>query len=257
MDIWWNLFFHGEKENKFQKKMTSIARSRLKIYVCTELSPEMEEIINLYWGVNPKNDSDNEDNYSSVTVSEKDNEITYAGIVYSSRINDALEAIRKLAVKARDEMEETLLKNPEIDPVDRKKTIIKFFINSPGGFVYDAFRFMDIVNIFVNCYPIEIHTYIVGYAFSAGTLMASVGSKRYATKRSHIMIHELFGGMMGSYSQLKSRFKNIDMIHEGIIRTYLTINRLKTREEIEELLKKESWFDAQGYYEQGFLDGVI
>lgn len=213
----------------------------------------MSETYSFFWGVKPSNGRD--DGLSEVVV--KNDEIRYTGVIEPKGINKALEAIREIAEKAKKEWEESLIKNPEMDPIDRKKTIIKFFIQSVGGLVYEAFRFMDIVDMFVNCSPIEIHTYIVGYAFSAGTLIASIGSKRYATKRSHVMIHELFGGMEGNYTQLKSRFQNLDRLHDGIIHAYLTINRLKSREEIEKLLKEETWFTAQEYYEQGFLDDVV
>lgn len=82
---------------------------------------------------------------------------------------------------------------------DPKKDI-SVYIHSPGGSItaglaiYDTMRFMGY----------DINTYCIGMAASLGALLLSAGTKgkRFALPNSRIMIHQPFGGVMGTSADI-------------------------------------------------------
>jgi ATP-dependent protease ClpP protease subunit len=97
---------------------------------------------------------------------------------------------------------------------------------------------------------------ITGLAASAGTIMALVADKRLMTHNAYAMIHELSSGNNGKYTFLSSHMIFIDQLHNKLVEFYINTTN-KTRDEIENLMKNETWFNAEEYKEIGFITEII
>jgi ATP-dependent Clp endopeptidase proteolytic subunit ClpP len=69
-----------------------------------------------------------------------------------------------------------------------------FNIDSNGGDIYALFSILDFWDTLRTKHDITIVTVCTGKAFSAGAILLSSGSVRYATPSSTVMIHEALGG---------------------------------------------------------------
>ncbi|MDX1766224.1 MAG: ATP-dependent Clp protease proteolytic subunit, partial [Candidatus Saccharimonadales bacterium] len=78
---------------------------------------------------------------------------------------------------------------------------INFYINSPGGSVYDLLAIYDTMQYIKP----DVSTISIGLAASAAAVLLSAGAKgkRFALPHSKIMIHQPRGGARGSVSDMK------------------------------------------------------
>jgi len=136
----------------------------------------------------------------------------------------------------------------------RKRIIL--YIDSPGGTLKDCFKFIDFIEAMKGVHNIMFVTVCTGLVASAATLMALTGEERYVTRNVTCMIHELFGGTMGTYTQLSAGMKHISIYHKKLISLYLEYNSKLDETAIVDLLKKETWFDAQEYIDSGFAQAI-
>ena len=67
---------------------------------------------------------------------------------------------------------------------------INIHIQSGGGSLMNAFYIVDLIQN-INS---KVNTYVDGYSASAASLMNVVGNKRYMTKNSMMLIHQLSSG---------------------------------------------------------------
>jgi ATP-dependent protease ClpP protease subunit len=138
-----------------------------------------------------------------------------------------------------------------------QKLTISYTIDSPGGSVLSVLKFVDFINVLKKKYPfIEFVSIITGLAASAGTIMALTGHKRLMTKNAYAMIHELSGVRSGTYTHMKSQMILVDDMHNRLTDMYLQVMD-RTKEEVEQLLKNETWMTAEQYKEIGLVTEVI
>lgn len=133
---------------------------------------------------------------------------------------------------------------------------VVLYIDSPGGLVKDCFKFVDTVDMLKRAGRLHLTTVSLGMVASAGTLMACIGNERYVTPNTICMIHELFGGNVGTYTKLTSGMKCLAHLHETIISIYLKNNSKISRDKLTDYLAKETWFTAEEYVNEGFADGL-
>ena len=139
---------------------------------------------------------------------------------------------------------------------DDEKIEIAYIVDSPGGCVSSVLKFVDYLHMVKQKHPyIEFTSIITGTAASAGTIMSIVADKRYITRHATAMIHELSSGNRGKYTHLMSYAKHLTTEHEKLLNIYLE-NSKKNKEEMEDILNKETWFSAEEYLAHGFVDGI-
>ncbi len=104
---------------------------------------------------------------------------------------------------------------------------IHLYINSPGGSVTAGLAIYDTMQ-FVK--P-DVCTYCVGQAASMGAVLLTAGTKgkRYALPFSRMMIHQPWGGMQGTASDISIHAKEI----------------LRVREELNQILSKHTGQNLQ------------
>ena len=89
---------------------------------------------------------------------------------------------------------------------------INIHIQSSGGTLMNSFYIVDLI----ESLEIPVNTYVDGYSASAATLINVVGNKRYMTKNSMMMIHQLSSSSQGKYEDLNDNSKNMNMLMDKI-----------------------------------------
>jgi len=131
---------------------------------------------------------------------------------------------------------------------------LKIFINSNGGDVFAAIPLIDAIK---NC-KIPVHTYVEGMAASAASLISMVGHKRFITKNSFMLIHELRTGVQGTYSDIMDEKENCDKLMTVIKKIYLERTAGKLESDIlEKILKRDIILTSDECLNYGLVDEVI
>jgi len=204
--------------------------------------------MDIHWGIsNKKRKIDNntiKDKYDELIYS-IDNEIYFTGSINKNTIAVIIKKITEIINDKKDDHYD-----------ENKKLTICYIVDSPGGCVTSVLKFVDFLNIIRNKYDyIEFISIGTGLIASAGTIMCAVADKRYITSNSYAMIHELSSGNIGKFTHLVSHTKYLQQMHDKLVDIYLTKSKME-KDEIEKLLKNESWFNANEYLEKGLVDEI-
>lgn len=133
---------------------------------------------------------------------------------------------------------------------------IAMYINSPGGEIAAGLAIADTME-FINC---DVITIGIGMQASMGSFLLASGAqgKRYALKRSSIMIHRLSGGTQGDYHSMESNFDHLKRLHQDLLDDYVRLSGgKKTKEEFEELMRYDNWLTLDEAKEYGLIDHII
>jgi ATP-dependent Clp protease protease subunit len=137
---------------------------------------------------------------------------------------------------------------------ESSKKPVHMYINSPGGLVTAGLGIYDTMQYITP----PIATWCVGQACSMASLLLTSGTHglRHSLPNSRIMIHQPSGGVQGQATDI--------MIHaEEILKLKRVVNRLyvkhtgQSAEEIEKLLERDRFFDAESAKQLGLIDKVL
>jgi ATP-dependent protease ClpP protease subunit len=154
------------------------------------------------------------------------------------------------------------LKN-KLNSLDAKSTIFHFqynidpppihlHIQSQGGSLYHTLYIMDLIENMKT----PVYTYVDGFAASAATLISVVGKKRYMTKNSLMLIHQLSGADSGKFYELQDQMSNMQILMNTINKIYLNKTKID-QETLIKLLQKDLWLDAKTCLAYGLVDEII
>ncbi len=136
---------------------------------------------------------------------------------------------------------------------DAKKDIY-FYINSPGGSVYDALAIYDTMQFVTN----DIQTVGIGVQASAAAFLLSSGTKgkRYALPNATIMIHQPSSGTRGKVTD-----QEIDL-HESLrikklLESIMVKNTGQKAATIHQDMERDKWLNAEEAKAYGIIDAVI
>jgi ATP-dependent Clp protease protease subunit len=146
-----------------------------------------------------------------------------------------------------------LLENSDIIEKAEPKPL-KIFINSEGGEIFAAIPLIDAIT---NS-KIPIHTYIEGISASAASLISMAGHKRFITKNSFMLIHEIRTGVQGTYSNLTDERENCDKLMCIITSLYKNKTSEKfTDELLQSILKRDLILNSKECADYGLVDEII
>jgi ATP-dependent Clp protease protease subunit len=136
---------------------------------------------------------------------------------------------------------------------DSKKDIY-FYINSPGGSVYDALAIYDTMQFVTN----DIQTFGIGVQASAAAFLLSSGTKgkRFALPNSTVMIHQPSSGTRGKVTDQEIDLREslrIKRLLEGI----MAKNTGQKPSKIHEDMERDKWLTADEAKKYGIVDAVI
>jgi len=125
---------------------------------------------------------------------------------------------------------------------------IKLHIYSDGG---DAFMGLSIYE-FIKKNKVPIYTYINGYIASAATFMFLAGKKRYMSKNSSVLIHQVSTSFWGKFEDLKDECQNTTNLMD-IVRNLYNENTIIKKKELKKLLQRELFLTFEDCRKIGFF----
>jgi len=138
---------------------------------------------------------------------------------------------------------------------DPEKDII-FYVNSPGGSVYDGLAIIDTMN-FVKC---DIQTVGVGMQASMGAVLLSNGTKgkRLILPNSKVMIHQPWstGRERTSVTEMEITLREMQDIKKRLIKI-LAKSTGQSEARIEKDADRDFWMNAEDAKKYGIVDKVI
>ena len=141
----------------------------------------------------------------------------------------------------------TLANNLDINPPS-----IKILINSGGGSITAGISSMDTI---LRC-KVPVETYVDGFSASAATFISVVGKKRYMSRNSYMLIHQLSSSLWGKYSEIEDEKKNLDLMMETIKNVYKEYTKVPMKK-LDEILKHDLLWDANTCLKYRLIDEVI
>lgn len=131
---------------------------------------------------------------------------------------------------------------------------ISFYINSPGGSVYDGLAIYDTMQFIKP----EVSTLCTGFAASMGTFLLTAGAKgkRYALPNARIMIHQPSGGSQGTAADIQIQAKEVLFLRERLNEMMAE----RTGQSVEQIAKdtdRDNFMTAAAAKEYGLIDEVL
>ncbi len=140
-----------------------------------------------------------------------------------------------------------------LQSADPKKDVY-FYINSPGGSVYDALAIYDTMQYISN----DVQTVGIGVQASAAAFLLSSGTKgkRFALPNSTIMIHQPSSGTRGKVTDQEIDLREslrIKALLEGI----MAKNTGQKATTIHADMERDKWLTATEAKKYGIVDDII
>ena len=129
---------------------------------------------------------------------------------------------------------------------------IKVLINSGGGSITAGISSMDTI---LRC-KVPVETYVDGFCASAATFLSVVGKKRYMSRNSYMLIHQLSSNFWGKYSEFEDEKQNLDLMMETIKNVYKEYTKVPMKK-INEILKHDLLWDASTCLKYGLIDEIV
>lgn len=129
---------------------------------------------------------------------------------------------------------------------------IQLIINSCGGSCSAGFAIIDLL----EWSKIPIHAVGLGQIASMALLIFMAGTKRIITPRTSILSHRFSALSAGSHAQLIAGRREEDLMHQRILDHFRRYSRLKTDQEVESKLLRETdvWLTPEEAVEYGLAD---
>ncbi len=196
-----------------------------------------------YWGEvkkTPKKTAQKPGDEKHISVHE--NKIYYYAGVNRDSASELNKKIGELESKSL-----TFGNNLDIDP-----PTLKILINSGGGSITAGISSMDTI---LRC-KVPVHTYVDGFCASAATFLSVVGEKRFMSRNSYMLIHQLSSNFWGKYSEFEDEKKNLDLMMTTIKNVYKEYTKVPMRK-LDKILKHDLLWDAKMCLKYGLIDKVI
>ena len=196
-----------------------------------------------YWGEKKptvKKNAQNTPTEKHIAVHE--NKIYYYANVNRESVAELNKKIGELESKSL-----TLGHNLDIEP-----PTLKLLINSGGGSITAGISSMDTI---LRC-KVPVETYVDGFCASAATFISVVGGRRFMSRNSYMLIHQLSSSLWGKYSEIEDEKKNLDLMMETIKNVYKEYTRVPMKK-LDEILKHDLLWDAKTCLNYGLIDKII
>jgi ATP-dependent Clp protease protease subunit len=131
---------------------------------------------------------------------------------------------------------------------------IFFYINSPGGSVYDALAIYDTMQ-YITC---DVQTVGIGVQASAAAFLLSSGTKgkRSLLKNSTVMIHQPSSGTRGKVTDQEIDLRESLRI-KRLLEEIMAKNTGQKVEKIHDDMERDKWLTAKEALEYGIVDKII
>ena len=125
-------------------------------------------------------------------------------------------------------------------------------INSYGGSLFSAFAVVDTLSQLET----PVHSYIDGSAASAATLISCAATKRFMSKNSYMLIHQLSSSVWGKFEEIKDEMENLELLMDNIKRIY-TLHTSIPKRDLDKILKRDIWLNHEKCLKWGLVDEIV
>lgn len=115
---------------------------------------------------------------------------------------------------------------------------ISIYINSYGGEISQGLAIYDIIKRL----QAPVKTVCIGAASSMAAVLMLAGTERVGLKHSRIMFHELSGFNHGRFTELKSYYRETQIIQQQIVDI---IEEVTTLSNVAEFIEEDRWFSSE------------
>ena len=134
--------------------------------------------------------------------------------------------------------------------IDYKREPIKLYINSFGGDIYNMWSLVDIIENSKT----EVHTYCTGCAMSAAFVIFLAGGKRFASKHSTFMHHQISYCKFGTHQDNVEYGEEMEYMNKKLEEDVVNNTKL-TKKEVYDIRKNKQ--DKYFHYEDALKYGII
>lgn len=131
---------------------------------------------------------------------------------------------------------------------------IHFYINSPGGSVYDGLAILDTMQFIKP----DVATYGVGLQASFGAVLLAAGAKgkRHMLPNSRVMMHQPHGGSKGQITDQEISLREGLALKELLI-DEMAKNTGQKRDKVKNDMERDFWMSAKEAKKYGIVDEVL
>ncbi len=180
-----------------------------------------------------------------MTVETIDNHIYFYADIDSDRGLALMRTLRELDHKLRAEQLSRFNGDAPVTP-------IWLHIYSYGGDLFTGFSLADQLTMVKS----PVYAVVEGICASAATLLALSCKKRYILPSSVMLVHQLSAFAYGTHEQFKDEMVLQQMLMQKLVRFYGERTKL-TADEIEKMLTRDFWMDAETCVKHGFADEIL
>jgi len=129
--------------------------------------------------------------------------------------------------------------------------VVNLHLNTPGGICDDGIAIYNAI----KSHPAEFRAFIPGICASIGTVIAMAADRIAIAPHARMMIHEAWGGVMGSAEDFAKAAIRYDAMSQNIASVYAE-RAGGDVEEWRDRMKAESWYTDQEAVAVGLADEV-
>lgn len=131
---------------------------------------------------------------------------------------------------------------------------IKFYINSPGGSVYDGLAILDTMKLLKS----DVATYGVGLQASMGAVLLASGTKgkRYMLPHAKTMIHQPSSGTKGKVTDMEIDLKESLAVKDELVKI-MSVATGQKPDKIREDMERDYWLTPTEAKDYGLIDHIV
>jgi len=133
--------------------------------------------------------------------------------------------------------------------------VLDIEINSPGGSVFDGYTIYQEIRS-LRDRGVTVNATITGMAASMASVICMACDKVSMVKHGRMMIHDASSVTQGNAESLRKTADLLDGISDNISEIYADKTGLD-KEEVREMMKRETWMTARESLANGFVDEVL
>ncbi|MGW5429959.1 head maturation protease, ClpP-related [Streptomyces sp. NPDC004059] len=138
----------------------------------------------------------------------------------------------------------------ELKAVTASKLRVK--VNSPGGSVFEGVALANAL----RSHPAEVTVQVDGIAASIASVIAMAADRVVVQPQAMLMVHDASGVCLGNAQDMTEMAALLDKISDNIADAYVA-KAGGTRDEWRQVMKAETWFNADEALEAGLADEVM
>lgn len=125
-------------------------------------------------------------------------------------------------------------------------------IDSEGGSVFDGLGIYDAI----KAWPGSVRAVVESSAFSIASFIAMAADRVEITENGYLMLHNPYTMTEGDHEDLQKQAELLGKLRDSMVTAYADKTG-KTRQEVEAVMRAETWLDAREAQASGYVDTIL